>query len=69
MRTSKAADGAARGVAGASLDPPPWRCEPSATGAAAASHGIGGREAMSAFTLELQKVHPLGKGRRLKLGN
>ena len=30
---------------------------------------LGGREAMSAFTLELQKVHPLGKGRRLKLGN
>ena len=28
---------------------------------------LGGREAMSAFTLELQKVHPLGKGRRLKL--
>ena len=31
--------GAARGRAGASSDPPPWRREPSATGAAAASHG------------------------------
>ena len=47
MRTSKAATGAAhrarrgaaRGRAGASSDPPPWRREPSATGAAAASHG------------------------------
>ena len=31
--------GASRGTAGASSDPPPWRRDPSAMGAAAASHG------------------------------